>query len=105
MSDSQWEKQYALSKKASSRSSRSSRSTRSKKKSSEGLKVNNSNGNTSMQTNNNAEQTKDSSFGMIAEKILNFSQPNSQGRKIMLQGLVKAGTLTQEQSDKLVSAK
>ena len=54
---------------------------------------------------NNAEQTKDSSFGMIAEKILNFSQPNSQGRKIMLQGLVKAGTLTQEQSDKLVSAK
>lgn len=105
VSDSQWEKQYALSKKASSRSSRSSRSTSSKKKSSEGLKVNNSNGNTSMQTNNNAEQTKDSSFGMIAEKILNFSQPNSQGRKIMLQGLVKAGTLTQEQSDKLVSAK
>ena len=100
VSDSQWEKQYALSKKA--------KASRSKKSSpSNSLVVtNNSNKPTSQaNNNNNQETTQDSTFAMIAEKVLNFSQPNSQGRKIMLQGLVKAGTLTQSQADKLLSAK
>lgn len=101
VADSQWERQYALSKKASA-SRKSSRS--SSKKSSGGLRVV-----PDQETTNNSgsqnENTKDSSFSMIAEKILNFSEPNSNGRKVMLQGLVKSGTLTQGQANKLLSAK
>ena len=102
VADSQWEKQYALSKKASA--SRSSSRSSSKKSSGGGLVVV-----PDQETTNNSgsqnENTKDSSFSMIAEKILNFSEPNSNGRKVMLQGLVKSGTLTQSQANKLVSAK
>lgn len=60
--------------------------------------------NNDISSNTQQETIRDSSFAMIAEKILNFSQPNSQGRKVMLQGLVKAGTLTQSQADSLLSA-
>ena len=102
VADSQWERQYALSKKASA--SRSSSRSSSKKSSGGGLVVV-----PDQETTNNSgsqnENTKDSSFSMIAEKILNFSEPNSNGRKVMLQGLVKSGTLTQSQANKLVSAK
>ena len=102
VSDNQWEKQYELSKKASA--SRSSSRSSSKKSSGGGLVVV-----PDQETTNNSgsqnENTKDSSFSMIAEKILNFSEPNSNGRKVMLQGLVKSGTLTQSQANKLVSAK
>ena len=103
VSDSQWEKQYALSKKAKASSSSKKSSS---KKSSKSLTVSSGNNATTSQENsNNSENTQDSTFSMIAEKVLNFSKPNSQGRKIMLQGLVKAGTLTQGQADKLLSAK
>lgn len=101
VADSQWQKEYDLSKKASA--------SRNYKKSSgsNNLVVTDNNTNnvsTSQENVTNSETTRDSSFAMIAEKVLNFSQPNSQGRKVMLQGLVKAGTLTQSQADKLLSA-
>ena len=107
VADSQWQQEYELSKKASaSSSSRSSRSTSKKSSgensSGEGLVVNAES--VSNNSNNDAETTIDSSFAVIAEKVLNFSQPNSQGRKVMLQGLVKAGTLTQSQANSLLSA-
>ena len=101
ISDSQWQKEFELSKKASA--SRNSK----KSSGSNNLVVTDNNTNnvsTSTINSNNQETTQDSSFGMIAEKILNFSQPNSNGRKVMLQGLVKTGTLTQSQADKLLSA-
>lgn len=101
VADSQWQQEFDLSKKAAA--SRSSK----KSSGSNNLVVTDNNTNnvsTSQENGTNSETTRDSSFAMIAEKVLNFSQPNSQGRKVMLQGLVKAGTLTQGQADKLLSA-
>lgn len=108
IADNQWQQQFNLSKKASASSGRrSSRSSGSSEIG--GLRVNLDDTATSQPNNTNEVSTqdtpKDSNFGMIAEKILNFSQPNSQGRKIMLQGLVKSGTLTQSQADSLLTAK
>ena len=105
VSDSQWEKQYELSKKASASSSRRSSGSTSKKSGDGGLVVVSDDEATVNGNSTQSENTKDSSFSMIAEKILNFSEPNSNGRKVMLQGLVKSGTLTQSQANKLLSAK
>lgn len=105
VADSQWEKQYELSKKASASSSRRSSGSTSKKSGDGGLVVIPDDEVTVNGNSTQSENTKDSSFSMIAEKILNFSEPNSNGRKVMLQGLVKSGTLTQSQANKLLSAK
>ena len=105
VADNQWEKQYELSKKASASSSRRSSGSTSKKSGDGGLVVVSDDEATVNGNSTQSENTKDSSFSMIAEKILNFSEPNSNGRKVMLQGLVKSGTLTQSQANKLLSAK
>lgn len=102
VADNQWERQYELSKKAKASSSSSKKS--SKKSSKSGSSSITPTTSQTQEQNNQEQATQDSTFAVIAEKILNFSKPNSKGRQIMLQGLVKAGTLTQDEANKLVSA-
>ena len=100
VADSQWEKQYALSKKASTRSSSSSRSRSSKKKSSSGGSV----VNTSNAKDNNSSNEKTDFLKKWVRSVIEAPSPQIVKQQ-QLSALVKNGDLTQEEMNKLISAK